>query len=85
MNLYDYHGKYNCSGARICDRRKELKLSQEQLAAKLQLAGLEISQRAISRVENGLRVVPDFELKYFADALEVSPLWLLGCHDKAGG
>jgi hypothetical protein len=31
----------------------------------------------ISRVEAGLRVVPDFELPFFADAMGVSPLWLL--------
>lgn len=77
MKLYDYHGKYNCSGPRILARRKELRLSQEQLAAKLQLQGLEITQRAISRIETGARVVPDFEIHYFAKALDVSPLWLL--------
>ena len=77
MKIYDYHGKNNCSGARICQRRKALGLSQEQLAAKLQLAGLEMTQRAISRIETGLRVVPDYEIAFFAGALEVSPLWLL--------
>lgn len=77
MRLYDYHGRCNCSGHRILERRKELRLSQEQLAAKLQLAGLEITQNAVSRIETGLRVVPDFEIPFFADALGVSPLWLL--------
>ncbi|MCI9578082.1 MAG: helix-turn-helix transcriptional regulator [Oscillibacter sp.] len=67
----------NCSGARIRERRKALHLSQEQLAAKLQLAGLDATQNMISRVEAGLRVVPDFELPFFADAMGVSPLWLL--------
>jgi len=77
MKLYDHHGKCNCSGRRIRERRKELRLSQEQLAGKLQLVGLDITQHAISRIETGLRVVPDYEIPYFADALEVSPLWLL--------
>ena len=75
---YNHNGKFNCSGTRIRKKRQELHLSQEQLAAKLQLAGLEISQNSISRIENGLRVVPDYELPFFADALRVSPLWLLG-------
>jgi len=78
MKLYDYHGKYNCSGERIREQRKAIHLSQEQLAAKLQLAGLDATQNTISRIEAGLRIVPDFEISFFADALGVSPLWLLG-------
>lgn len=78
MKLYNYHGRCNCCGIRIRIRRKELHLSQEQLAAKLQLAGLDTTQHSISRIESGLRVLPDFEVLLFADALGVSPLWLLG-------
>ncbi len=77
-----FEGKFNTSGLRIRARRQELNLSQEQLAAKLQLAGLDITQKAISRIETGLRVVPDFEISFFANALDVSPLWLLGCDAK---
>lgn len=75
-------GKFNCSGPRIRERRAELGLSQEQLAAKLQLSGLDITQKAISRIETGLRVVADFEIPFFADALGVSPLWLLGREER---
>lgn len=78
MKIYDYQGKYNCSGIYIRKQRTALGLSQEELAAKLQLAGLEMTQRAVSRIETGLRVVPDYELPFFAGALGVSPLWLLG-------
>ena len=78
MKNYNSLGKFNCSGTRIRRRRKELKLSQEQLAAKLQLAGLDITPNAVSRTESGLRVVPDYEIPFFADALGVSALWLLG-------
>lgn len=77
MKNVHYNGKFNCSGPRIRERRTELDLSQEQLAAKLQLAGLDITQKAISRIETGLRVVADFEIPFFADALGVLPLWLL--------
>ncbi len=79
MKINDYHGRFNCSGLHIRERRLELKLSQEQLAAKLQLEGLDITQKAVSRIETGLRVVPDYEIPFFADALGVSPLWLLEC------
>lgn len=82
MRIYDLNGRFNCSGLRIRQRRTELDLSQEQLAAKLQLAGLDITQKAISRIETGLRVVADFEIPFFADALGVSPLWLLQREDN---
>ncbi len=78
MKLYQYHNRCNCSGMRIRQRREELGLSQEQLAAKLQLYGLELGQKAISRMETGLRVIPDYELLWLARALETTCGWLLG-------
>lgn len=58
--------------------REAAGLSQEQLAAKLQLAGLNLGQKAISRIETGERIVADFELEYLADALGVTIYHLLG-------
>lgn len=58
--------------------REKAGLSQEQLAAKIQLAGLNIVQKAISRMETGDRVVADYELKFLADALGVTIYYLLG-------
>lgn len=78
MKLYKYNGSANVSGKRIRKRREELGLSQEELAGKLQLAGLLIGQKAISRIETGERVVPDFELLYFSEVLRVSVAELLG-------
>ena len=78
MKLYQYHGRCNCSGMRIRQRREELGLSQEQLAAKLPLYGLELGQKAISRMETGLRVIADYELLWLARALETTCSWLLG-------
>lgn len=77
MKIYDYNGRYNLCGTRIRQRREALGLSQEDLAARLQVAGRDISQHAISRIETGLRVLPDYELLFFADALDTSVLWLL--------
>ena len=53
-------------------------MSQEELAARMQLAGLQMGQMAVSRIETGKRLVPDFELPLLADALGVSTDWLLG-------
>ena len=58
--------------------REGKKLSQEQLAAWLQLEGLSINQKAISRIETGDRFVTDYELAIFARVLGVSLEWLTG-------
>lgn len=54
------------------------KLSQEQLAYKLQIIGLDVTQKVISRIENGSRVVADYELDYLATALGTTINHLLG-------
>lgn len=77
MKLYWYRGRCNLSGLRIKEVREASGLSQEDLAAKLQLMGIELTQKSISRIECGLRVVPDYELKYFARALGKSVEWFL--------
>lgn len=72
MKLYKYaDGKCNASGQKIGELREAAGISQEELAAKLQLAGLNINQKAVSRIETGDRVVPDFELLFFSEVLGV--------------
>lgn len=43
----------------------------------LQVMDVSIGQKAISRIEQGERVVADYELLALAKVLDVSPLWLL--------
>lgn len=78
MRLYTLNGKCNISGSRIKAARLKNKMSQEELAIRMQLAGLQIGQMAISRMETGKRLVPDFELPILASALGVSVAYLLG-------
>lgn len=78
MRLLTLDGRCNCCGERVRKARVVAGLSQEQLAAKIQLQGHALTQKAISRVETGERIVPDFEIPLFATVLGVSPLWLLG-------
>ena len=76
LKLYKHtNGTCNASGPAIRALREKAGISQEQLAAKLQLAGL--NQKAVSRIETGDRVVPDFELNYFATVLGVPVCTLL--------
>ena len=52
-------------------------MSQSELAAKMQVAGITIERDSISRVEIGTRFVADYELKIFAKVLNVDVVWLL--------
>lgn len=88
MKIYDYQGRSNICGEQIRRFRRERKLSQGELAAKLQLQEVQLDQKAVSRVEKGERFVADFELVAFSRALRVSLEELLGMpgfSEKGGG
>ena len=78
MKIYDYHGKKNVSGERIREARQKRRLTQEALAAKIQIEGVTMERDSISRIEMGTRFVTDYEMMIFARALGVSVEWLLG-------
>ena len=78
MKIYDYNGKKNICGKRIKEARKKLKLSQESLAAKLQVEGIILERDSISRIEIGTRFVADYELLALSKILNVTPSYLLG-------
>ena len=63
--------KHNICGERLKKMRNNRSLSQEALAAKLQLNGLDLTQKTISKIENGKRLITDYELKYFTDVLKI--------------
>lgn len=77
MKIYDYGGKKNICGDRIRETRVFQRMSQSELAAKMQIAGIAIERDSISRIENGTRFVADYELKLFAKVLNVDVVWLL--------
>ena len=81
MRLSLQNEKSNISGARVRLARQFIGLSQEALAGRLQLMGLQLGQMAISRIETGKRIVPDFELPLLARALNVKVRWLLGLEE----
>ena len=78
MKIYDYNGKKNICGARVKEARKRAGLSQENLAARLQVDGVNIERDSVSRIEIGTRFVADYELIAISKALGVSPSFLLG-------
>lgn len=85
MRLLKLDGRCNVCGNVVREAREALDLSQEQLAAQVQLRGHSLTQKAISRIEAGERVVPDYEIPLLAAALKVDPLRLLGLEDENSG
>ena len=78
MKIYDYDGEKNISGDRIHQARTAMRLSQADLAARMQVNGVTIEREAISKIETGDRFVTDYELMVFAKVLNVSMEWLIG-------
>jgi transcriptional regulator with XRE-family HTH domain len=59
-------------GPQIRKLRIKLKLTQDQLATRCQLAGLDVSRGTLSHIEARLRCVTDTELFLLASVLSVS-------------
>ena len=78
MKIYDYHGKNNISGERIRQARVIQKITQADLAARLQVEDVQIERNSISKIESGDRFVADYELNAIAKVLKVDVEWLLG-------
>ena len=78
MKIYDFNGKKNICGEKVKQARKKQGLSQENLAARLQVEGINIERDSVSRIEIGTRFVADYELAVLCKVLNVSPEYLLG-------
>ncbi len=77
MKIYDFNGKKNICGERVKAARKKLNLSQEDLAAKLQIEGVIIERDSVSRIEIGTRFVAYYEILILSKILKVTPEYLL--------
>lgn len=71
MKIYDYNGKANIIGPLIKETRICQNLTQEELAIRMQLECIEMSQKTISRIEKQERFVTDFELLVFLKVLKL--------------
>ena len=81
VKIYDYNGKKNICGERVHEARCRLRLTQSDLAAKLQINGIIIERDSVSRIEIGTRFVADYELRELAKILKVDVKWLLEIDD----
>ncbi len=70
-------GLNNLCGKKIATLRTAMKISQRELADRMQLVGLDIDKNAIQRIECGKRFVTDIEIVAFAKVFRVPPESLL--------
>lgn len=72
MKITKYNKYRNISGSKLKELRKNAKMSQQDLAKKLQLEGIDLTSKEISKIETNKRLVQDFELFTFAKIFKVS-------------
>lgn len=63
-------GLNNVCGKNIACYRGNLKISQRELADRMQLVGIDIDKNAIQRIECGKRFVTDIEIIAFSKVLD---------------
>lgn len=65
-------GRNNIVGIKVAELRKNLRISQRELADRLQIIGLDIDKNAVQRIESGQRFVTDIELGYLAKVFGIT-------------
>ena len=71
MKSNKYKEKANFLGNLISERRKAYRISQNVLASKMQLMGINIGKNDISKIEAGNRLIRDYELLAIKDILNL--------------
>ena len=64
-------GLNNVCGKCIAEHRMGMKISQRELADRMQLVGIDIDKNAIQRIECGKRFVTDIEIIAFSKILGI--------------
>lgn len=72
MKIKKYNEYRNISGIKLKELRTRAKMSQKQVAEKLQLEGIDLTEKEISKIEHNNRLVHDFELFAFTNIFKVS-------------
>ena len=72
LKITKYNDFKNISGNKLKELRKKEKMSQQYLTEKLQLEGIDLTAKEISKIETNNRLVQDFELFAFAKIFKVS-------------
>lgn len=70
-------GRNNLCGLNVAKYRKALKISQRELADRLQVINLDIDKNAVQRIESGQRFITDIEVIALAKVFNVTVEQLL--------
>ena len=70
----NFNNSYNVIEKIIKEIRKKNNITQEDLCARIQVEGFQISSSDISKLENDKKLIPDFEIIGFSKCLKVSIL-----------
>lgn len=82
LKIINLDGRRNVSGERVRQMRTKKRMTQADLAARVQTTGVILEQDAISRIESGSRMVQDYELRALAEVLGVTSDWLMDEEEK---
>ena len=63
-------GRNNVCGINVAKIRKDMGISQRELADQLQLLGMDVDKNAIQRMESGQRFITDIEVLFLSKALD---------------
>ena len=72
MKTILFYGNKNIIAEKVRKERERIGLSQEALAARLQIMDVGIDQQAISKIERNMRTVTDYEVFCFAEVFGIS-------------
>ena len=62
----------NIIGSKIREVREQMGLTQDQIAAKCQILGFDLTRGTLAKIESRIRAVSDHEIPYLARALDCS-------------
>ena len=71
-NVKRYNGKLNVIGQNLRKYREDKELSLAKLSDKLQLLGVDIPKSSLQNIENGKRIVKEYEFYALCKILDVS-------------
>lgn len=71
-NVKKYNGKLNVIGERVKEYRKINKLSLSDLSNSLQLLGIDLPKPSLQNIENGKRIIKEYEFYAICKVLNVS-------------
>lgn len=83
MKAFWFGDRKNVVGIKIRELRKAKHLTIRDLASQIQVNGhTDITENTITKIELGDRFVPDYEIVYFAEALDTTAEQLLEYYYK---